>query len=667
MGSLCSKETEVIDYVIDNKKHNGERNSSVHVVTAPPKREKFVAVVAKPTNALSANSISKQSGEPNAGVVPASRLEGSVGKTVIIERPTQCHRRSSTIDIGVGGCRGQESLSTILSSHFGPVGEHSAGGWPIWLSSVAGEAIQGWLPRSADSYEKIDKIGQGTYSSVYRALDLTTNKVVAMKKVKFVNMDPESVRFMAKEISILRRLDHPNVMKLEALATSRITGSLYLIFEYMEHDLAGLLASPKVKFTEPQIKCYMQQLLHGLEHCHSRGVLHRDIKGSNLLVDNYGNLKIGDWGLATTYEPNQEEPLTSRVVTLWYRAPELLLGATAYGPAIDMWSAGCILAELYMGKPILPGRTEVEQMHKIFKLCGSPSEEYWRDSKLPHATSFKPHQPYMRHVTDTFKELPPAALNLVDDLLSIEPNQRSDATSALNSEFFNTKPLPCDPSALPTYPPSKELDAKMREEERRQKAESVKGNDKELRTKSSGSSMVTAFDEKQGPSNKSTGVKFIPTEESGTAFPIEPSRVALRKGLPHATSAVHPNAVGYQWASKAKHDSGSSVHGRALGSSLHGGEFTRQGSQKHHGTRETSRRDGIESEQDSSVYVPRRNRLQFSGPLMRPGGNMEEMLNEHEKQIQEAVRKARLDKIKTKKNLLSLLGGPEPEPAFYIG
>ncbi|KAG9136718.1 hypothetical protein Leryth_004492 [Lithospermum erythrorhizon] len=530
-------------------------------------------------------------------------------------------------------------------------------------------------------------------------------------------MDPESVRFMAKEISILRRLDHPNVMKLEALATSRITGSLYLIFEYMEHDLAGLLASPKVKFTEPQIKCYMQQLLHGLEHCHSRGVLHRDIKGSNLLVDNYGNLKIGDWGLATTYEPNQEEPLTSRVVTLWYRAPELLLGATAYGPAIDMWSAGCILAELYMGKPILPGRTEVEQMHKIFKLCGSPSEEYWRDSKLPHATSFKPHQPYMRHVTDTFKELPPAALNLVDDLLSIEPNQRSDATSALNSEFFNTKPLPCDPSALPTYPPSKELDAKMREEERRQKAESVKGNDKELRTKSSGSSMVTAFDEKQGPSNKSTGVKFIPTEESGTAFPIEPSRVALRKGLPHATSAVHPNAVGYQWASKAKHDSGSSVHGRALGSSLHGGEFTRQGSQKHHGTRETSRRDGIESEQDSSVhpytqsvhsftfttitpwlnhfacfllhsllllrkinrtyhiwlilsfqvYVPRRNRLQFSGPLMRPGGNMEEMLNEHEKQIQEAVRKARLDKIKTKKNLLSLLGGPEPEPAFYIG
>ncbi|KAL0921977.1 hypothetical protein M5K25_005933 [Dendrobium thyrsiflorum] len=347
------------------------------------------------------------------------------------------------------------------------VGEQVAAGWPQWLSEVAGEAIKGWTPRRADTFEKLAKIGQGTYSNVYKARDTVTGKIVALKKVRFDNLEPESVKFMAREILILRRLDHPNVVKLEGLVTSRMSCSLYLVFEYMEHDLAGLAACTPTKFTEPQVKCYVKQLLSGLEHCHTRGVLHRDIKGSNLLLGNDGILKIADFGLATFFDPNRKQPMTSRVVTLWYRPPELLLGATDYGVGVDLWSAGCILAELLAGKPIMPGRTEVEQLHKIFRLCGSPSEEYWKKSKLPHATIFKPQHPYKRCIKETFKEFPPSSFPLIETLLAIEPAERQTASAALDSEFFTTPPFACEPSSLPQYPPSKEMDAKLRDEEAR--------------------------------------------------------------------------------------------------------------------------------------------------------------------------------------------------------
>ncbi|RZR99485.1 hypothetical protein BHM03_00029063 [Ensete ventricosum] len=246
--------------------------------------------------------------------------------------------------------RRRPRLDPRLSNPPGHVhGEQVAAGWPAWLSHAAGEAIKGWTPRRADTFEKIDKA----------RFDILTGKIVALKKVRFDTMEPESVKFMAREINILRHLDHPNVVKLEGLVTSRMSCSLYLVFEYMEHDLAGLAASSTTPFTQPQVKCYMHQLLSGLEHCHDNCVLHRDIKGSNLLLDNKGLLKIADFGLATFFDPNRKHPMTSRVVTLWYRPPELLLGATDYSVGVDLWSAGCILAELLAKKPIMPGRTEV--------------------------------------------------------------------------------------------------------------------------------------------------------------------------------------------------------------------------------------------------------------------------------------------------------------------
>ncbi|KAG9439689.1 hypothetical protein H6P81_019854 [Aristolochia fimbriata] len=365
---------------------------------------------------------------------------------------------------------GSHSVSVRLGNlHKYIEGEQVAAGWPAWLTAVAGEAIHGWVPLKADNFEKLEKIGQGTYSSVFRARDLESGKIVALKKVRFDNFDPESVRFMAREIQILRRLDHPNIVKLEGLIASKLSCSIYLVFEYMDHDLAGLSSSPDINFSEPQVKCYMHQLLSGLNHCHSRGIMHRDIKGSNLLVNNEGILKIADFGLANFYNTGQRQPLTSRVVTLWYRPPELLLGSTDYGMSVDLWSVGCVFAELLHGKPFLQGRTEIEQLHKIFKLCGSPPEEYWKKSKLPHATIFKPQQPYESCLRETCKGFPETAVSLIETLLSIEPYKRGTAAAALNSEYFTTKPYACDPSSLPKYPPNKEIDAKSREEARRKK------------------------------------------------------------------------------------------------------------------------------------------------------------------------------------------------------
>ncbi|XP_058080517.1 protein IMPAIRED IN BABA-INDUCED STERILITY 1-like [Magnolia sinica] len=483
------------------------------------------------------------------------------------------------------GSSNSDSISVRLGNlHKYIEGEQVAAGWPAWLSAAAGEAIQGWVPLKADSYEKLEKIGQGTYSSVFRARDLDTGKIVALKKVRFDNFDPESVRFMAREIQILRRLDHPNVIKLEGLITSRLSCSIYLVFEYMEHDLAGLSSCPDISFGESQVKCYMHQLLSGLEHCHSRGVIHRDIKGSNLLVNNSGILKIADFGLANFFNPGQRQLLTSRVVTLWYRPPELLLGSTDYGASVDLWSVGCVFAEMHLGKPILQGRTEVEQLHKIFKLCGSPPDDYWKKSRLPHATIFKPQQPYESCLQETCKGFPATALNLIETFLSVEPYKRGSASSALASEYFSTKPYACDPSTLPTYPPNKEIDAKSREDARRKRAAGrVRGSEATRRpartSKTSrepnGHGRLSAAAQEPDVCvdevHKDDGAKLnLPAEDGNDRLCVDPQKLAInaREEASHVKNAsqgdipfsgpLHVSASsGFAWAKKRRDDNAS--------------------------------------------------------------------------------------------------------------
>ncbi|ESR46349.1 hypothetical protein CICLE_v10000698mg [Citrus x clementina] len=500
---------------------------------------------------VSSGIVSESKEVSNFSVESSSRKVGNVsvktidGDVVEVQNDESRKKEEKVVD-GEKKPRGERKRSksnprlSNLPKHLR--GEQVAAGWPPWLTAVCGEALNGWIPRRADSFEKIDKIGQGTYSNVYKAKDMLTGKIVALKKVRFDNLEPESVKFMAREILILRRLDHPNVIKLEGLVTSRMSCSLYLVFHYMEHDLAGLVASPEVKFTEPQVKCYMHQLLSGLEHCHNNGVLHRDIKGSNLLIDDDGVLKIADFGLASFFDPNHKHPMTSRVVTLWYRPPELLLGATDYGVGVDLWSAGCILAELLAGKPIMPGRTEVEQLHKIYKLCGSPSEEYWKKSKLPNATLFKPREPYKRCIQETFKDFPPSSLPLIETLLAIDPAERLTATVALNSEFFKTEPYACEPSSLPKYPPTKEMDAKRRDDEARR---------------------LRAASRAQGDSARKTR----PRDRGVRAMPAPEANAELQSNIDRRRLITHANAKSKSEKFPPPHQDG--AVGFPLGSSHH--------------------------------------------------------------------------------------------------
>ncbi|CAN0928147.1 Probable serine/threonine-protein kinase At1g09600 [Linum grandiflorum] len=640
MGCICSKGAQEQDITppTNNKDHNKSNLDVQLVAPTPSKTEEFFhhqssyASSRRGSKHYSRQASKVSNHNPNPvkiGKNNGAVVEENNGK--LISRSARHHQRGTTMDLPNGFYLPR--VSRTFSMPCDGDGDIDPG-WPQWLTSVAGDAVRGWLPRQANSFEKLEKIGEGTYSTVYRARDLQTGKIVAMKKVRFVNMDPESVRFMAREINILRKLDHPNVMKLECIVTSRMSESLYLVFEYMDHDLTGLTTRPGAKFTEPQIKCYMQQLLRGLQHCHECGILHRDIKGSNLLINDDGVLKLGDFGLANFYCDSSQQALTSRVVTLWYRAPELLLGATQYGVGIDLWSAGCILAELFAGK-------HVEQMHKIFKLCGSPSEEYWHKTRFPHATSFKPQQPYKRCVQEAFKNFPPSALALVDQLLSIEPEARGTAASALQSQFFKTKPFPCEPSALPKYPPSKELDAKAREEEARRKmAEAMKNRGAE-----SVRGQRTEMDSPGKVQGKPSNSHKYEDEGGGATGGMRMMRPnAAGAGYNQTCSMIHP-VSGLNNRNEFRNRNNSIMSElRTQNHSTRSQQQTVDMSIAWRKTAANSNNGGssLNIKDSSVVYVPpRKNRINYSGPLMPPGGNMEELLKEHERQIQQAVRKAR--------------------------
>lgn len=255
-----------------------------------------------------------------------------------------------------------------------------------------------------------------------------------------------------REISILKNCTHENVVKLKEVVVANELEKIYLVMEYCEQDLACLLDNMDKPFSESEVKCIIIQLLKGLKYLHDNYIIHRDIKVSNLLLTDEGCLKIADFGLARTFSV-PSKAMTPNLVTLWYRPPELLFGATHHTTAVDQWAAGCILGELLLNKPLLPGKGEISQIDMIIDLLGTPSENIWPGfSQLPALQNFtlRP-QPY-NNIKTKFPNLSQAGLRLLNFLFMYDPKKRATAKESLDSSYFKEPPLPCNMRFLPTYP-----------------------------------------------------------------------------------------------------------------------------------------------------------------------------------------------------------------------
>lgn len=385
------------------------------------------------------------------------------------------------------------------------------------------------LPRALkDSYQIIKVVGEGTYGKVHQAICLEDNRAVALKLIKVSNKNADGFPITAiREIQILKQLKHENVVTLRGMVAATPAAiaqaslgsrcDVYMVFEWMSHDLNGLLNWRLMKirkaaisetghtkisyFPSPlrlsEVKCLMRQLLQGLSYCHRHGVLHRDLKTANLLINDKGNLKVGDFGLARISGESQK--MTQNVITVWYRPPELLLGAESYGREVDMWSAGCIMAEMILGTPLFREDNEMAMLNRIFTVLGMPDEAWEESTKMKgwqkyldwraaciekggsaadsgvvskqkgYWTRRKAVQEEQGHGREriqwglmqafqgirTDRGVLDSVVGLLSQLLDIDPKRRlRDASVALNDPFFIDDPLPCHPSEIDLCPDS---------------------------------------------------------------------------------------------------------------------------------------------------------------------------------------------------------------------
>ncbi|XP_037944703.1 cyclin-dependent kinase 1-like [Teleopsis dalmanni] len=287
-----------------------------------------------------------------------------------------------------------------------------------------------------NSYQKLEKIGEGSYGIVYRGKNLLTAQMVAMKKIKVKANDEGIPATAIREISLLQKLKHPHIVCLEDILME--ADQLYLVFEYMLMNLKQYMncKAPKKYINDKLLRSYLHQITDAVYYCHCRRIVHRDLKPQNLLVDEKGTIKLADFGSGRCVGV-PVRPYTNKIVTLWYRAPEILLGSPRYTFAVDIWSIGCIFVEMATGKPLINGDSEIDQLFRMFKTLETPTEIIWPGvSSLPnYKASFAMWSSYT--LPAKLKNVNELGCDLIKKMLIYDPIKRISAKDILKHPYFN--------------------------------------------------------------------------------------------------------------------------------------------------------------------------------------------------------------------------------------
>eukprot|EP01087_Luapelamoeba_hula_P011905 TRINITY_DN32_c0_g1_i1.p1 TRINITY_DN32_c0_g1~~TRINITY_DN32_c0_g1_i1.p1 ORF type:complete len:299 (+),score=44.20 TRINITY_DN32_c0_g1_i1:123-1019(+) len=291
-----------------------------------------------------------------------------------------------------------------------------------------------------EKYRKLDKLGEGTYGIVYKAKHKETGALVALKRIRLDSEDEGVPCTAIREISLLKELQHLNIVRLdEVIHTEK---KLTLVFEFLDQDLKKYIDDHGGIISRSVMKSFLYQLLEGTAFCHEKRVLHRDLKPQNLLINKKtGELKICDFGLARS-SGIPVRSYSHEVVTLWYRAPDVLMGSRNYSTPIDLWSIGCIFAEMATGRPLFPGSNSTDQLLRIFKKRGTPSEDVWPGvSKLPEFREDFPQYPAIPLRT-LVPGLDDNGYDLLELMVRYNPAERVSCVDALNHAYFADVVLP---------------------------------------------------------------------------------------------------------------------------------------------------------------------------------------------------------------------------------